>query len=611
MFRYLVFYRRGDVGLPSHTIIECIKSLDATYSYKWRNVYSDCAISIWDSGTSGDYLRTLVLEPGTFILGRVISQSSGYPDWHATSLRDSSGAVGLRDQGEWLFENTWGAYVAFSSNPENQGVSVLRDPSGGLPCHHIRWRDIDVFSSNAQLFTSLPQQTFSVNFESVAAAAVLPNVCKAETGLSEVDMVLPGECSFFGETRCREYLWNPVSVAQKRLTLGLEESAALLRETLINVTEALTRPYSKLMHNLGGLDSSILLACLRESRPASSLKCVTHFSDSFRGDERRYTRAMAAHAGTDLIETRLDPARVDLGILNRQELGASPSSVFDCLQMAGNLHGIAQMEQVDAMTYGFGGDSILYHFRGIYPVLDYVACGESFSGLPRAILDAAQHSGWSVARTIFALISERRERAACGPYILDLIPPMPRIPFLNPEVVSVDDLAQKLHPSLSPPSEFPKGKYLQIVTSAFLNIDYHLSIPGQHEVTRICPLLAQPFLELCYRLPTWRQIDGGIDRSLARFAFRNLLPEAIVGRTSKSVPEGVYDQVFDREKKELKEVLLDGLLVGNGILDRPYLEEFFSESLRLAPASKSTILQFYDWEIWANRWLGSGRVAAT
>jgi len=606
LFRYLVFASRDNAGLPFSNIIDYIEYLKDDHGYTWTNVYSDRTISIWDTGPSADYFRTSMFEPGTFILGRVISRASGYADWRATSLRDSSGTVGLRDQGEWLFKNTWGAYVAFSSNPENQIFSVLRDPSGGLPCHHIRWRNIDVFSSNAQLFASLPQQKFSINFDSVAAAAVLPNICKAETGLAEVGMVLPGEYSLFGETRCREYLWNPVSVAQKRLALGLEESAALLRETLINVTEALTRPYSKLMHNLGGLDSSILLACLRESRHPSSLKCVTHFSDSFRGDERHYTRAMAAHVSTDLIETRLDPSRVDLGMLNQQELGASPSSVFDCLQMAGDLHGIAQVHQVDALTYGFGGDSVLYHLPGIYPVLDYVACREPLTGLPRVILDAAQYGRRSVARTVFGLISERRGQVACGPYVLNLIPPMPRMPFLEPEMASIDYLAQKLHPALSPPCNFPKGKYLQIATSAFLNIDYHLSMPDQREIPRVCPLLAQPFIELCFRLPTWRQINGGIDRSLARFAFRDRLPEAIVGRTSKSIPEGVYDQVFDRERKHLKEVLLDGLLVDNGILNRPYLEDFFTKADRLSLASKSTILQFYDWEIWASRWIAAG-----
>jgi asparagine synthase (glutamine-hydrolysing) len=179
------------------------------------------------------------------------------------------------------------------------------------------------------------------------------------------------------------------------------------------------------------------------------------------------------------------------------------------------------------------------------------------------------------------------------------------MPFLNPDVAKLDDAIARIHPTLVAPADFPKGKYLQIATSAYLNIDYHLSVQGQREIDRLCPLLAQPFLELCYRLPTWQQIDGGIDRSLARSAFRDLLPDHIVARVSKSVPEGIYDQVFIRNRDMISARLMDGRLVSNAIVNRTYLENALHSADALSVSSLSTILQLYDWEIWADRWSAS------
>lgn len=605
MYRYLVFSSRGGEDLPESDIAEIMDRLGARSAATWHNRYTDRTISIWDTGDPSGAFRTSLFEPGVFILGRVISRSGGYPEWRARSICDVSGVSGLRAQARWLFENIWGAYVAIECNPVDHSLSLLRDPSGGLPCHHTRWKNMDVFSSNADLFRTFPGQTFTVDFGSVAAAALLPNICKSSTGILEIGTVLPGELSTFGADRERQYMWNPVQLAGDRLVIGRSEAAAMLRETLIGVTGALARPYAKILHNLGGLDSSILLACLQASRPGDALTCVTHFSDSLRGDERHYTRAMAAHSGAELIETRLDPARVDLPSLDRQELGASPSSVFDCLQMAGNLHGIAAERDVDAFTYGFGGDIVLYNMPGVYPALDYVAQKQPFARLPRILLDAAQCSGWSMRETVFRLFSEMAAPADCTCYVLNLIPPMPRMPFLNPDVAKLDDAIARIHPTLVAPADFPKGKYLQIATSAYLNIDYHLSVQGQREIDRLCPLLAQPFLELCYRLPTWQQIDGGIDRSLARSAFRDLLPDHIVGRVSKSVPEGIYDQVFIRNRDMISARLMDGRLVSNAIVNRTYLEDALHSADALSVSSLSTILQLYDWEIWADRWSAS------
>jgi asparagine synthase (glutamine-hydrolysing) len=607
LYRYIAFRITPTSDATRSQIIELMDSIEPDHKRIWQKIHDTHDLLIWHCGAEHTTGSPLVLDDGTVLLGKTFSRATGFPEWRNDPPLTSAVGGAVRDRVGWLFRNIWGDYVGFHASHGYEDLHVFRDPCGGLPCFHLHWRGVDIFASNAEIFTRLPGQRFTIDYSAIVGAAVLPNVSKLGTGLREVDTVLPGELSTFAGERKREYLWDPVSLADNPLTLPLDEIAALLRTTLDDVTKALTRRHTKILHNLGGLDSSIVLASLAETRVSGSFACVTHYSDSFRGDERHYTRAMAQHVGADLIETRLDPSRVDLEVLERQELGPSPSSVFDCLQMAGDLYGLAREHGIDAFTYGFGGDSVLYHMPGILSALDHVSLRQPLAQLPRVVLDAAQYGGLSMARTAGSAVLERFRPLDCSSYVLGLIPPQPRTQFLNQDLVDVGSLKAGLHPVLHAPKNFPKGKYLQLVTSAFLNIDYHLSQPGYPEVDRIYPILAQPVLELCLRLPTWQQVCGGIDRYVARIAFKDRLPAAIVGRVSKSTPEEIYDQVFQKECPRLQQTLLDGILVREGILSRPLIEKALAGQEQELPASKAALMQFYDWEVWARRWQSAGQ----
>lgn len=603
MYRFLAFAWQD----PEDRAGEIRQSIDETAARDgraWSPAYRRRGLEVWHADDRPGRMDSIPLPDGGVILGRVLSRMDGFPDWTSCSLTEAAGGPDPAGKAEWLFANVWGSYVGFFPPQHGQAPAAVRDPGGGLPCYRVRWNGFDVFTSNIELLGSFPGLRLSVDLEALTSHVLLPLVGKARTCLKEVGEVLPGECLRLSAETTRAFLWNPVALSRDYLQVDTVEAARLMRDGLVDVADALARPFRRILHNLGGLDSSILLSCLAAARGAPEITCVNFYSESFGGDERRYARTMAAHVGVKLVERRLEPERVDLDIWRTQEMGASPPVGFDSLTLAGDVHGLAQGLDVDVLSYGTGGDGVLFQAPYIFPALDYVAMRAPAAQLGRTALEAAQHGGRSLASTLREMILERLRPPPCFDSIIKLLDPGILADFLGPGRPADWRSPSHLHPMLRPDDKFPKGKYYQILGSAFFDLESHRHrFPSHREFDYICPLLAQPFVELCLRIPTWQLADGGVSRGLARRAFWKDLPREISGRTSKSTTEGMYERLVDRSLPALRETLLDGVLARAGFFDLGRLETALSGSRDpLIVAEPAMLFDLYAWEAWASRW---------
>ncbi len=89
------------------------------------------------------------------------------------------------------------------------------------------------------------------------------------------------------------------------------------------------------------------------------------------------------------------------------------------------------------------------------------------------------------------------------------------------------------------------------------------------------PLLSQPVVEACLRVPTWMRIAGGINRSVARSAFSDVLPRAIRERRSKGTFTSYSGAAFRKNKALMPDFLLSGQLQAQQVLDTEALRAFF------------------------------------
>jgi asparagine synthase (glutamine-hydrolysing) len=129
------------------------------------------------------------------------------------------------------------------------------------------------------------------------------------------------------------------------------------------------------------------------------------------------------------------------------------------------------------------------------------------------------------------------------------------------------------HPWLEEPHGALPGKRIHIrsIMAAMAHLDGY----ARHNIApSVFPLLAQPVIETCLRIPTWLWVTGGRDRAAARTAFAEVLPQAVIARRTKGRINSYVAAVFRSNRRRLQSLLLDGYLADRGLLDRPAIEAF-------------------------------------
>jgi hypothetical protein len=70
---------------------------------------------------------------------------------------------------------------------------------------------------------------------------------------------------------------------------------------------------------------------------------------------------------------------------------------------------------------------------------------------------------------------------------------------------------------------------------------------------------------------------------------------------------GFYDQLIDCNRKFLREVLLDGVLVRERLLSAAAVDDALSDRVAKNPVLPGEVFRHLDVEIWARCWMQPGR----
>ena len=129
---------------------------------------------------------------------------------------------------------------------------------------------------------------------------------------------------------------------------------------------------------------------------------------------------------------------------------------------------------------------------------------------------------------------------------------------------------------------------------------------------RTVPLLSQPVVELCLGIPTYFSIRNGVDRSIARTAFAVNLPAQIRRRRQKGRIDRHLRNILDRNLDQVRDRLLDGRLIREGLLDRNVLRTYLTRESSPADFQYTEILQEHLCvEAWLASWLDASQQILT
>jgi asparagine synthase (glutamine-hydrolysing) len=510
---------------------------------------------------------------GGIVLGTVFDREADAASVRPLSaFTETQSFLISRSAGRRLVHDFWGRYVAFIPTTHPQRLLVLRDPVGSLPCFSVVTGGVRLFFSTASDIAPLGILNPEIDWTFMAAHVVRPRYLRChQTAFKGVEEVLPGECWSVGHGNgriTRQLYWSPTqfSTLDKDDVTGL---VARLRATTELCVAAWASCYPRVTHLLsGGIDSSIVLYCLRNRRLDVEVTALNYFNTfSSYADERPFARLAAASTQCPLVEVEEDPASADLKVLM-----TAPASVKPPDMQYYQTHSALEREVTDrtcssAVFNGTGGDHLFYLSPLSLSAADYVA----EQGVDRYLLtlcnEIARYEDTLFWNVLAASVRDGWRFRQWDPNLhirkIRLATPKANLEALDSGMLDP--------PWLALADGLPMGKLEHLRAASVANDFYHPMAP-RHSPERVSPLVSQPLIELCLSVPLYILAWHGQDRIIAREAFRNCLPREIIERRAKGIADAFMQRLFARNASFAREILLDGLLVANGYLDRRKLE---------------------------------------
>ena len=489
---------------------------------------------------------------------------------------------------ERLLDQVWGGYIAVFDDADH--VEILRDPSGAAPAYWLCEDDLTVVGSDIETFVEMGLLRPRLDWSAIGAMMAYPQVRAARTGLDQVHELLPGQLLNVrtGRPQGAILAWSPWRFTSSDVAiLDRDAAKAALEATIRSSVSAWAGQYSKILLELsGGLDSSIIAASLRVSGHA--VDCVNIVTPTAEGDERRF--AQLAAEGHRLHERPVTPQGVDIRRARRGRL-ARPGAHALLRPIEAAFVETARAVGADAFFSGLGGDNVFCSLSSAAPASD-------------ALLTAGP------GRRFFTALGDLSHLHACTTWTAGQLAvrkafrsgSMGRLPADTSFLAAGSTPARPpRHPWMTAPTFALPGKHDHIrsllLAQAYLDRYEHVT-----EGPVVYPLLSQPIVELCLRIPTWLWIANGQNRAMARDAFSAVLPEAIVRRRSKGGLNAFVAAVFEDNLAALGDQLIGGRLDTAGLLDAPSICAVLANPGAAPGKALFRLLQLADVEAWARTW---------
>jgi asparagine synthase (glutamine-hydrolysing) len=555
-----------------------------------------------------------VLPEGSgIILGAIFERSAEADTTSRFAARFDALAVEriTRSGGRALIDSYWGAYVAFVADRFVDRKWVLRGPMADLPVLMTTLDGAQLFCSSVADCVALGLR-FSINLPYVQAHLVLSGSRARETGLNEVTSLEIGEClEVTNGVARRRYYWHPCDIARRDPVENPQEAARLLRRTTRACVHGWASRHLGILHRLsGGLDSSIVLSCLADAPTRPDVTCLHYHSPDGRGDERTFARAAASRAHCELIELERNRT-ADLSRICTIPLTASPLRDLCDFDRYRTEAALAHKHGASAIFCGALGDG-LFHFAPALPaVAEYIRRHGIGPELLEVIMDVVRLGEVSVWKALQSGLRDGVFRSTRSYWLAQLHQARPDARLVSRETFEEfsRNAARFIHPWFETIDDVPLGK-LGLINALTADNDYDMPYATAGDAPVIGPLVAQPLAEVCLRIPTHLNVRDGRDRSVARRAFANDIPDMIIRRTTKGTPADWLKHVIARNSAFVREFLLDGILVAEGLLDRALLESAMPGSPGKTTASGGLIMQHLYTEAWMRKWRDAAIAAA-
>lgn len=489
-----------------------------------------------------------------------------------------------------LVDDAWGSYIAIGLASGHRAVEIFVDPSGRMPCYRLERDNMLFLSSDARTTFCAAGMAAEIDWNRVALQLLRREWRGSATALEGLGEVPAGSLlTWSPEQETTHPLWSPRRFALVKDRSTFEQAAVRLRHAVNSAVRLEFADHGKILVGIsGGMDSSIVAASLAAA--GYDITCFTMYSEGDEGDERPYARLLADHLGVPLKAYPYKVEDIDLGTSGAASLPRPMGWPFQQSLDTACKTAFAETG-ADVIARGTGGDSVFCYHNSAASVVD--AFAQRGPGAAwRSLLDVCGTTGASIwSASTLAL-----KRALPGGRT-----PKPRWDrsMLTDDVIH-HSAASERHPWLEECRDLLPGKqrHIDLIGATHNFLEARLVL----DADIICPLLSQPVLETALGIGAPHWIKDGRNRAVAREAFRDRLPTAIVERSTKGGPTGFAARVYKSRLQQVREILMDGQLASRGITDRQAVEKATSGTDGDLPENYVRLLALVDAEAWARGW---------
>jgi asparagine synthase (glutamine-hydrolysing) len=529
---------------------------------------------------------------------------------HHTTEKAKFGAAAtakvLATRGRSLVDEHWGRYVAFVWCSQDSSTFVVRSPSGELDCLSTQIQGVRIHFSSARHCPLLEMRSFSINWEHVCAdlATLMPDT--RATGLMEVERLMRGECLHVQRDRTeRLQFWNPIWFVQQDPIEDVQVAARELHATASTSVNAWASCYNSVIAMLsGGLDSSIIVGLLRDAPTQPAVACLNYRNKyDVISDERRYARLVAERAGYPLVEHE-QPEVFSLAPILQLPRAVSPWLTVYEIGDVEHRRNLSREYEAQAWFLGHGGDQIFFKGAGEYSCADFI----HRYGFRPGVFAVALHAARMTRRSLWKSLVEGMRDGTAADSLTPMLRNYEMSSLLSEEVLAGIRQGRMIVPHWFEGNQrIPPGKCWQLTSLSMTDAMHSLYASDEQDPETVNPLLAQPLQELCLRIPTHVLAHGGKDRGLARIAFAPELPPAIVRRHTKGGIQEYVKAIWIANQSLVRSLLLDGVLVRQGVVDRPKIERALARNMDTDLGNIGAISGLVCAEAWARTWQPSSQ----
>jgi asparagine synthase (glutamine-hydrolysing) len=485
----------------------------------------------------------------------------------------------------------WGAYVAVQETPT--AAMVLRDPSGRIPAYWLRTRAADLVCSHLQDLAPWLDEPLGIDWGGLTAFLLGDYMPGRRTALRGVEELTPGEAMVFsqGEVSTRA-AWRP-GVFWSEPYGDVEEARGALRQAVEASVAFWAQRYSRILLDLsGGLDSSAILGLLAGCATRPLITCLNGAVAHAESDERAFARIAAQAAGAPLLEADASALVADYSRRERPPLQPRPSAQLRGAGLDAVALPLARQAGAQAYFTGRGGDHVFYVGAPTIAARDRLAHRPLRPGFLTTAYEIARATGQPLTRVLSEAV-----RPPSGARDLVALVPVAS-PFVRPEAAEAAASAARAHPwAQAAAASAPLGKIRQVCFLVELQRQYD-RIGRAAELDEVHPFIAQPVLEACLRTPSYMFVAGGVARGLQRAAFADVLPPEILERRTKGATTSHSIRTLSRNLAYLRQRLLDGELVREGLLDRTALEAHLTPAALLDGRMRPALADCVSAQLW-------------